>query len=184
VRRFCGRNPVALPPVNILESLRDTKRAPSVPSSRRWIAMIFREFLPGSPEHHEALKLRELILRAPLGLDFTEDELALESACFHIGGFDGGRLVAVLLLKPLDDRTAKMRQVAVSDSLQGLGIGAGMVAYAEEFARERGFTEVIAHARGTALGFYRKLGYSIRGEPFLETTIPHQLVAKALDAGA
>jgi GNAT superfamily N-acetyltransferase len=73
-----------------------------------------------------------------------------------------------------------MRQVAVQPARQGGGIGAGLVGFAEAWARERGFRKIVAHARGTAVDFYRRLNYTVEGEPFLECTIPHQLVSKTL----
>ena len=139
--------------------------------------MTFRQF---QPDNQEAMRLREDVLRTPLGLSLTPDDLAQDAACFHLGGFDGSRICAVLLLHPLDGHTVKMRQVAVRPELQRTGVGTGLIAYAEAFAQERGFTTIIAHARGTAVGFYLRLGYAAVGEEFLEQTIPHQLVTKRL----
>ena len=140
----------------------------------------FDEIQPGTSEYEAALRLRAEVLRAPLGLSFTADELADELHCAHLGAFEDERLVAILLLKPLPARTVKMRQVAVHPGVQGLGIGAQLVAFAEAFARQRGFATMIAHARGTAAEFYRALGYATSGEPFIETTIPHIFVSKKL----
>ena len=142
--------------------------------------MTLREIHPGAPDYEAALRLREKVLRAPLGLSFTDTELADESNCFHLGGFDGGRLIAILLLKHVDVSTAKMRQVAVAPDVQGSGIGSELVAYAESFARERGYARMVAHARCTATGFYLRNGYSTSGGQFIETTIPHILVSKDL----
>ena len=142
--------------------------------------MTFREFNLGTKEYEQALHLREAVLRVPLGLTLTDGELADEPNCCHLGGFDRERLVAVLLLRPLDEETVKMRQVAVHPEFQNLGMGSRLVAFAESFAKERGFTKMVAHARGTAVDFYRKAGYTAVGEDFLEQTIPHRLVAKEL----
>lgn len=141
----------------------------------------FAEIPIATPEYEEALQLREAVLRTPLGLSFSPDDLADERRCAHLGGFDEeGRLVAILLLKPLHEHTMKMRQVAVRRGLQGRGIGAQLIAFAEAFAKTRGCQTMIAHARATAVEFYRRLGYATSGEPFIETTIPHILVTKDL----
>ncbi len=142
--------------------------------------MTLREFHVGTPEYDEALRLREEVLRTPLGLTLMKDELAGEAQCVHLGGFENDRLLAVLLLRPLDEHTVKMRQVAVHPDFQNRGLGFQLIAFAEQFAKERGFAKIVAHARGTALGFYRKAGYAIVGEDFVETTIPHRLVTKDL----
>ena len=142
--------------------------------------MTFREFNPSTKEYEQALRLREAVLRIPLGLTLAEGELADEPNCYHLGGFEGDRLVAVLLLRPLDERTVKMRQVAVYPEFQQAGMGSRLVAFAERLAKERGFTKMVAHARGTAVEFYRKAGYATVGEEFIEQTIPHRLVTKEL----
>lgn len=140
----------------------------------------FREVPLGSPEYGAAVRLREAILRIPLGLVLTTEEMASEPECRHFAGFAGDEVIATLLLKPLDARTVKMRQVAVQPSWQGCGVGAQLVRFAEDAARASGFAKIVAHARETAVPFYLRLGYAVEGESFLEQTIPHQLVTKAL----
>ena len=145
--------------------------------------MEFRAFATDSPEHVAALRLREEILRRPLGLTITPAELERDQGCCHLGAFEeaGDTVpVAVLLLQPLEGGTVQMRQVAVAETRQRGGIGAALIAYAETFARGRGFTDLIAHARGTAVGFYERIGYRVEGEEFTEQTIPHRLVTKRL----
>lgn len=142
--------------------------------------MIFRSFDVSGKEYAQALRLREDVLRKPLHLVLTPDELVRDAGCFHLGGFDGTELKAVLLLQPVDEHTVQMRQVAVLPSLQGTGIGTQLIAFAERFARQQGCTLLIAHARNTALGFYLRLGYEASGEEFTEQTIPHRLVTKVL----
>ncbi len=73
-----------------------------------------------------------------------------------------------------------MRQVAVSNVLQREGIGRQLITFAEDFARHKGYGNMIAHAWATTLGFYLRLGYTASGDEFMETTIPHRLVTKAL----
>jgi GNAT superfamily N-acetyltransferase len=141
----------------------------------------FRQFELDTTEYEDALRLREAILRAPLGLALTDKDLANDRGCFHLGGFDNcTRLAAVLLLQPLDERTVQMRQVAVGRELQRTGIGSQLIRFAEEFVRQRGYSVMIAHARMTALDFYLRMGYSAAGGEFTETTVAHRLVAKTL----
>jgi predicted GNAT family N-acyltransferase len=142
--------------------------------------VIFREVPRDSPEYVAAIRLREAILRKPLGLVLSAEEMAAEPECRHFVGVMGTDVVATLLLKPLDAQTVKMRQVAVEPAMQGSGIGAGLVRFAEAAARELGFKTIVAHARATAVPFYLRLGYATEGELFIENTIPHQLVTKAL----
>jgi predicted GNAT family N-acyltransferase len=47
----------------------------------------------------------------------------------------------------------------------------------------RGFTSLSMHARSSAVGFYEKLGFRVVGGEFVEVTIPHRVMVKALPGG-
>ena len=107
-------------------------------------------------------------------------ELAGEKDSFHLALSKGAVLVYCLVLKPLDELCIKMRQLAVRESSQGKGCGRELVNYAESFVRERGYAEIVLHARETARGFYWKLGYVAEGDFFTEVGLPHLLMRKML----
>ncbi|MCU0380396.1 MAG: GNAT family N-acetyltransferase [Chitinophagaceae bacterium] len=133
-----------------------------------------------SPEYRQMINLRYEILRKPLGLHFTEEELDREKEDILIGAFDDDRILACCLLTRMDPSTIKLRQMAVENSQQGKGIGATMMNFAENVARDRGYKVMAMHARKTATGFYEKLGYRVEGDEFQEVTIPHYLMKKKL----
>lgn len=134
----------------------------------------------GSVEYDRMVDLRREVLRRPLGLDFTQEELEAEKDDILIGAFDEERILACCMLKRLDAETCKLRQMAVHGSLQGRGVGASLMHFAENVARDRGFRKMTMNARKTALGFYDKLGYRVAGEEFSEVTIPHYRMEKNL----
>lgn len=140
----------------------------------------FLEVSVGSPEHRDAVRLRDAVLRAPLGLTLSAEELAADADCRHFVGMMEAEVIATLLLTPLDAETVKMRQVAVRPDRQGGGSGAALVRFAEAAARQAGFREMLAHARETAVPFYQRLGYVAAADTFIETTIPHRVVRKRL----
>jgi len=133
-----------------------------------------------SPAYALSVALRRDILRKPLGLEFTEAQLASESNSYHLTAWEEDVLLGTLLLTPLESGSIQMRQVAVDDRRQGLGIGRLMVAESEAEAIGRGFTRMILHARDTAVGFYLKLGYESVGEEFIEVGVKHQEMVKYL----
>lgn len=144
------------------------------------MSTLLREIDFGSPEYALTIALRDRILRQPLGLYFSPEQLAQEEQEFHLGYWEGNQLLGCLVLKPLDAYTVKMRQVAVAENQQHKGIGTALVAYSEEFAREHLFRKMVLHARDSAVAFYQQLGYSIVGEPFTEVSIPHRAMEKPL----
>ena len=133
-----------------------------------------------SPEYKAEVALRSSILRQPLGLSFSADQLSAEVDSHHIGCYIDGTLVGCLVLKPIDVKQIQMRQVVVDEKVKGRGIGRMMVKYSEELARKLGFREMILHARETAVPFYERLGYARVGNRFTEVTIEHWVMVRAL----
>jgi predicted GNAT family N-acyltransferase len=137
------------------------------------------EILHNSEEYFEQVAIRREILRMPLGLDFTEDELALEANEYHLGAWNkNDELVAVLSLKPLSHKEIKMRQVAVKESVQKSGIGKVLVLFAEQFAASKGYETIVLNSRDSAIDFYLLLDYSISGSSFIEVGLPHHKMFK------
>ena len=134
----------------------------------------------GSGAYEETVALRDEVLRKPLGLSYDPAELAGEKDSFHFALREGTELVACLVLKPLDERCIKMRQLAVRENVQGKGVGRELVNYAESFAKGRGNEEIVLHARETARGFYEKLGYEAEWDSFTEVGLPHFAMRKKL----
>jgi predicted GNAT family N-acyltransferase len=132
----------------------------------------------GSPEYKAMVDLRMEILRKPLGLSFTEEELAKEKNDILLGAFEDDKLVACCMLTKISDETCKLRQMAVSQKMQRNGIGAALMHFAENVARDAGYRSMIMNARKTAQGFYEKLGYKADGKEFIEVTIPHYEMRK------
>lgn len=133
----------------------------------------------GTPEYDEAVKLRYKVLREPLGLDFTSEELALEYDHFHLAAYDPrSQLIGYLLLTPRGEKSIQMRQVAVEPVFQRRGVGNGLVRFSETFIKKFGYTEMILHARDTAVAFYEKLDYKKVGVPFEEVGIRHFKMVK------
>ena len=136
-----------------------------------------------TPEYDEAVGLRYEVLRRPLGLDFTTEQLAAEYAQLHLAAYDGaGHLVGYLNLTPIDEHTMQMRQVAVATGQQGRGVGVQLVQHSEWLAKQLGIKRFVLHARETAVPFYERRGYLVFGDPYEEVTLPHRNMEKNLEA--
>ena len=120
-----------------------------------YIVMALKIIEHGTPEYQKMVKLREDILRKPLGLGFTTNELEQE-------------------------KIVRLLQMAVLNDLQGKGIGRAIMHFAENIARDRGYSILSMHARKNAIGFYEKMGYKVTGDEFTEVTIPHYVMEKKL----
>lgn len=142
--------------------------------------MALKQIDHGTPEYNKMITLRMDILRKPLGLSFSPDELQKEKDDILIGAFEDDDILGCCLMTKTADKTLRLRQMAVQNNLQGKGIGASMMNFAETVARDKGFKKLTMHARKTALGFYEKLGYKVTGDEFEEVTIPHYVMEKKL----
>lgn len=134
----------------------------------------------GSVQYQQMVKLRDDILRKPLGLYFTKEELEKEKEHLLIGAFEDDKMLACCMLVEENSKTIRLRQMAVLNDLQGKGIGKALMIFAENLARDRGYKKITMHARKNAIGFYEKMGYVKVGEEFEEITIPHYLMEKKL----
>lgn len=143
--------------------------------------MALRVIDHNTPEYEQMVKLRLEILRKPLGLSFTKEELDKEKEDILIAAFEEELILGCCLLTKTEPGTVRLRQMAVPDNMQGKGIGRQMIQFAENVARDYGYKKITMHARDTAIGFYEKSGYKLQGGEFLEVSLPHHVMEKMLD---
>jgi predicted GNAT family N-acyltransferase len=143
-------------------------------------ALLIFEAPLGSDLYRQALALREAILRKPLGLAVTGDELFDDAMRQHFCAVACGAVVGTVSLRPLDETTLHLKQMAVAEKRRRMRIGAQLLAHAEAWAASGGFRLMVLHARIGAEGFYARLGYLPEGERFDENTIPHVRMTKRL----
>jgi GNAT superfamily N-acetyltransferase len=134
----------------------------------------------GTPEYQQMVKLRDDILRKPLGLTFSEQELEKEKENMLIGAFEDDDMLGCCMLVEENPTTVRLRQMAVLNDLQGKGIGRALMNFAENLARDRGYKVLSMHARKNTVGFYEKMGYKVASDEFTEITIPHLIMEKQL----
>lgn len=134
----------------------------------------------GTADYRQMVELRLQLLRKPLGLSFTAEELEKEKSDILLGCFEEDKLEACCILTQVDTSTVRLRQMAVSAALQRKGTGRVLMNFAENIARDRKYTRLTMHARKSAVGFYEKSGYRICSEEFTEVTIPHYVMEKEL----
>lgn len=134
----------------------------------------------GTPEYRQMVKLREDLLRKPLGLRFTDEELEKEKEDILIAAFEEERMLGCCMLIEERPDCVRLRQMAVLNDLQGKGIGRALMNFAENIARDRGYKIITMHARKNVVGFYEKMNYVVNGNEFIEITIPHLRMEKKL----
>ena len=134
----------------------------------------------GTKEYQQMVNMRNEILRKPLGLNFSNDELENEKDEILIGAFEEEKMLGCCMLIKMNNKTVRLRQMAVMNNLRGKGIGRALMNFAENIARDLGYRTITMHARKNAIGFYEKMGYKVCSDEFIEITIPHYVMEKKL----
>ena len=143
--------------------------------------MVFKKIVFGTAEYRLECDFRHAVLREPLGLSFTSEELATEEKQLHFGLFEPeDKLIACVVAVRLSPTDARIRQMAVSPDHQRRGVGTRLMKELEEHLRSRGFRNLVLHARASALEFYEKLGYAVVGDEFIDVTIAHVRMVKVV----
>jgi len=132
------------------------------------------------PLHAEELALRWRVLRAPLGHPLEATRFPFEDESLHLLALDAGAVVGCVLFHPEGPDSGRLFQMAVEPVRQGQQLGRQLVRTLEGEVARRGFRTVTLHARDTAVGFYERMGYQVRGEPFVEVGIPHRHMRRSL----
>ena len=143
--------------------------------------MAIKQIYFGSKEYEQMLHLRNEILRKPLGIHFTPEQLAKENEAILIAAFDEDELIGYCVMTPQNEHTIKLGQMAVLKNLQGKGIGESIIMFAENLVRDKGYKTIIMDARDTAIGFYEKFGYTVIGDGYIKVNTPHHLMEKKID---
>lgn len=135
----------------------------------------------GSNLYHQSVALRDDVLRKPLGIQYSDADLQAESNQHHLALLDESCVVAILLMKPINSKRVKMRQVAVKPNYQGRGLGKELVRYSEEWSVKNNYEVVELHARQVAVNFYLQNQYEVVSDEFMEVGIPHFKMRKFLN---
>ncbi len=143
------------------------------------------QVVPVSTESTYAVRLAVLRSDTPTReVSFPQDQAP---GAVHLGVWLEGELVATSTWVPCDapDGTSpavQLRGMATATRLQGMGIGASLIAAGRAHATRIGAVAVWANARDRALAFYEREGFGVIGEGFVDTVteLPHHVVIARL----
>jgi YbgC/YbaW family acyl-CoA thioester hydrolase len=122
--------------------------------------------------HAGAIRSEVFIEEQGIPLEMEWDEA--DHSAVHAVAYNGlGQPVATGRLLQHAPGTGKIGRMAVSRVLRGTRLGRDLLHALMAQARQRGDTEVLLHAQRSAEGFYSRLGFTARGEPFDEVAIAH-----------
>jgi predicted GNAT family N-acyltransferase len=142
--------------------------------------MTVRTFEQNSQEYEQMVALRLKVLLEPIGVPASYIDREKEKQDILIGAFEHEEIIGCCVLTQKNEDTIQLRQMAVATEVQGTGVGAAILQFAEETAKGRGYKVLMMNARDAVLDFYKKCGYDIAGDQFFEVGIPHHVMEKKL----
>ena len=145
--------------------------------------IIYRQITTLDREYTPEKELRNRVLRMPLGLRLSEEDVRDEDEQVHLVAMNGQGEVIGCVLAAFSGSTAKVRQLAIEGAYHGRGVGTELMKRAEQAIRARNIRTVTLHGRVTARSFFEKLGYTAVSDVFIEVTIPHIAMQKNLTGG-
>jgi YbgC/YbaW family acyl-CoA thioester hydrolase len=131
-----------------------------------------------------AAKLRTAVFLQEQGIAPEMEWDEADSTALHAVAYNGlgqgiatGRLVRHS--SPAGKNVSKIGRMAVHRALRGAHFGQAILQTLTCAAQQRGDAEVILSAQRSAEGFYQRLGFAPRGQPFDEVGIAHIEMFKA-----
>ncbi len=122
--------------------------------------------------HAAALRTEVFVQEQGIPVAMEGDEA--DPSAVHAVIYNGlGHPIATGRLLQHAPDTGKIGRMAVSRVLRGSRLGRELLEALMAAARQRGDTEVLLHAQRSSEGFYSRLGFQSRGEPFDEVGIAH-----------
>jgi len=131
-------------------------------------------------EFEEYFLMRWKYLRKPLGFQRGSEQDELENSAFHIAAFHDEKIIGVGRLQIMDDSTARVRYMAVSDNYRTQGIGSRILLELEKLALNNNAQNCWLYARETAALFYSKNNYREVGKADSDLDIKHLRMEKTL----
>jgi len=128
----------------------------------------------------DASKVRTAVFVQEQGIPMEMEWDEGDNTAVHAVAYNGlGQGIATGRLITPERGVGKIGRMAVHRALRGSGTGGDILHALMGVARQRGDREVMLYAQRSAEGFYRRLGFAPRGEPFEEVGIPHIEMVKA-----
>lgn len=125
--------------------------------------------------------LRFNVLREPWNQPLGSEVLADEDQAIHAIAVEDNEVLGVARMHESAEKQGQVRCVATATAAQGKGIGKAIMAYLEDQAKAKGWTEIVLEARENAVPFYEAIGYTIIAESYLLFgEIQHYRMKKAL----
>ncbi len=123
--------------------------------------------------YKDSLNIRETVFvneqNVPKNLEIDN----LENKCTYFALYIGNKAVATARFYSMDDNGIHIQRVAVLKEFRQQHLGSELLKFILDYARKQNVSYVILGAQDHAQEFYKKLGFEVIGEQYLEAGILH-----------
>ncbi|MFV0361380.1 GNAT family N-acetyltransferase [Tropicimonas sp.] len=118
--------------------------------------------------------LRRQVFVEEQGVSEAEEIDGLDDVAMHLLARDRDLPVGTLRIRFVGD-AAKIERVCVLSDYRGRNVGLALMRAAlDRVSQMPGLSQVRLGAQVTVIGFYRRLGFRVEGDEFLDAGIPHR----------
>jgi predicted GNAT family N-acyltransferase len=131
-------------------------------------------------EVRAAQRLRVEVFCDEQGVPVSLELDGLDEEAAHLVALDGDEVIATCRLR-YPGATCRLERMAVRRDRRATGVGAALLAGAEQEARRAGAGEILLHGQLAARAFYERGGYETLSEEIInEASIDHVAMRKEL----
>lgn len=130
-----------------------------------------------SAVHYLRIKVSAIGLQIPLAIEFDEHDGEQTNYMLLL---DDNTPVATARLHFVDEKTAKIERVCVSEEYQGKGYGRCLMQATEAWASVLDAEKIVVTSKADVVGFYEKLGYTPNYNIIYNSFIPIVYTEKQL----
>ncbi|OJF96490.1 GNAT family N-acetyltransferase [Alkalibacterium sp. 20] len=129
----------------------------------------------------DAIAIRKIVFIEEQQVDESLEIDDLEDKTLHIVGYKDKLPICTARLLKKEDESVKIQRVAVLAAYRKKGVGRLLLEQLEKISKEQlSAARLALDSQDHAISFYEKIGYSVKGDGFLDAGIPHHYMQKAL----
>jgi len=130
-------------------------------------------------EIDQALALREQVFCVEQGVAPAADRDGLDDVAIQVVAIESGHVIGTCRVL-VEGEIGRLGRMAVEAGARGRGLGAAILAAAEQSARDAGARQMRLHAQRYIEDMYAAAGYRPYGEPFIDEGIEHVAMERPL----
>ena len=123
------------------------------------------------------IRTRVFVIEQNISAEIETDEW--ENSSTHYLATDEEKALGTARWRLINNQTAKIERVAVLKEARGQGVGTELMRYLlQEIHSHSNIQTIKLGSQNSAIPFYKKLGFQVIGEEYLDAGIPHHLLVK------